>query len=86
MLCLSQQIGGAELSIHAVVSDDERLGRPRKQVDPDAPIEINQSAEVAVALGVEPAIKFLGIPVNQLGLGYRFGDYEAVVLATTFPF
>ena len=54
--------------------------------DPDAPIEINQSTEVAVALGVEPAIKFLGIPVNQLGLGYRFGDYEAIVLATTFPF
>lgn len=54
--------------------------------DPDAPIEISQTTEVALALGVEPAIKFLGIPVNQLGLGYRFGDYEAIILATTFPF
>ena len=57
-----------------------------KTIDPDTVIEISEETEIALAVGVEPAIKFIGIPINQLGIGVRFGDYSAVTLATTFPF
>ena len=57
-----------------------------KTIDPDTFIEISEETEIALAVGVEPAIKFIGIPITQLGIGVRFGDYKAVTLATTFPF
>ena len=40
MLCLAQQVSGADLSIHRVVGQQERLGRARKQVDADPSIQL----------------------------------------------
>ena len=36
MLGLAEQVGGADFAVHAVVGDDQRLGRPGQQVDADA--------------------------------------------------
>ena len=41
MLGLSQQIGGAELAIHAIVRDHQRFGRACQQIDSDAPEELS---------------------------------------------
>lgn len=57
-----------------------------RTADPNAFLEINHEVEVAVAVGVEPSLSLLGIPLSQLGLGFRFGDYKAITLATSFPF
>jgi hypothetical protein len=40
VLGLAEQVGGAELAIHGVIGDDQRLGRPGEQIDADAPEEL----------------------------------------------
>lgn len=57
-----------------------------RTADPNAFLKIQHEVEVAVAIGVEPSLKLLGIPLSQLGLGFRFGDFKAITLATAFPF
>src|SRR3984893_13251512 len=36
MLGLTQKIGGADFAVDAVIGDDQRLGRPGKEIDADA--------------------------------------------------
>ena len=40
MLGLAEQIGRADFAVHAVVGDDQRLGRAGEQVDADAAVEL----------------------------------------------
>ena len=54
---------------------------------PRGDIVIYDSIEISVSLGIDPAAKFLGIPIRQLGLGYKYGsDISAITLVTSFPF
>jgi hypothetical protein len=47
VLGLAEQVGGADLGVHGVVGDHQRLGRPGEQVDADA------AEELALGLGDE---------------------------------
>jgi len=54
---------------------------------PKGDITLRSTVQLGLAIGVEPALKFLGFSVGQIGLGYRYGDdFSAVTLVTSFPF
>ena len=53
---------------------------------PRGDIVIYDTIEISVSLGIDPAAKFLGVSVHQLGLGYKFSSsIKAVTLVTSFP-
>jgi hypothetical protein len=51
------------------------------------PYQIGSSVEVGVALGLDPPLSFLGLSIDRVGLGLRYGsDQKAVILVRKFPF
>ena len=54
---------------------------------PASDISIDNTIQLGMAIGIDPAFKFLGISVRQVGVGYKHGnDISAITLVTSFPF
>ena len=50
-------------------------------------IELGHSVELGVSIGIDPPVKYLGVSLDQLGLGYKYGDeLRAITLVASFPF
>ncbi len=58
-----------------------------KSFPDSASYDIDSELRVGFALSVDPKLKFLGIPVSHLGLGFRVSEKShAIVIETKFPF
>jgi hypothetical protein len=54
---------------------------------PQGDIKLRSTIQFGLSIGVEPAIRFLGFSVRQIGLGYKYGeDFSAITIVTSFPF
>ena len=54
---------------------------------PGRDIMLDNIIQIGLSIGIDPPAKFLGIPIRQLGLGYKYGsDISAITLVTSFPF
>ena len=77
---------GRQSSLHAQVIgyhyfNEAEFKSPRRD------IMLDDIIQIGLSIGIDPAAKFLGIPVRQLGLGYKYGsDVSAIILITSFPF
>jgi hypothetical protein len=51
------------------------------------PYQIGSSVEVGVALGLDPPLSLMGLSIDRVGLGLRYGDdQKAIILVRKFPF
>jgi len=83
---LRWKMWGRQTSLHAQLIgyhyfNEAEFNSPRRD------IMLDDIIEIGLSFGFDPAVKFLGIPVRQLGLGYKYSpDVNAITLVTSFPF
>ena len=54
---------------------------------PRETIQLDHSIEIGLSLGIDPPLEYLGISLDQFGLGYKIGDdLRAITLIGSFPF
>ena len=77
---------GRQASLHAQVIGYHYF-TDAKFKSPVRDIELANSVQIGLSIGIDPSARFLGIPVRRLGLGYRYStDFDAIIFVTSFPF
>ena len=77
MLGLAEQVGGDELRVGGGVRDHEHLGRPRQQVDADAPEQLALGLGDVRVAGADEHVDRLGAAEPERHRGQRLHAAEA---------